>query len=60
MLRLRPGTRDVSTSSNSPSWIAFTILLVMGISNLEPIPTGPPVQPVFTKNTLELNSSINY
>jgi hypothetical protein len=38
--------------------MALTILLVVGISNLEPIPCGPPVHPVFTKKTLELNASI--
>ena len=38
--------------------MALTILLVVGISNLEPIPCGPPVQPVLTKNTFELKASI--
>ena len=31
---------------------------MVGISNLEPTPNGPPVQPVLTKKTLEPNPSI--
>ena len=50
--KFNPGIFIVSESSNSPSWIAFTILLVVGISNLEPTPNGPPVQPVLTKKLL--------
>ena len=56
--KFNPGIFIVSESSNSPSWIALTILLVVGISNLEPTPNGPPVQPVLTKKTFEPNPSI--
>ena len=57
-LRFNPGTNSVSMSSSSPSWMALTILLVVGILNLEPIPYGPPVHPVLTKNTLEPKDTI--
>ena len=58
MLRFKPGTNSVSTSLSSPSWMALTILLVVGILNLEPTPYGPPVHPVLTKNTLDPKDSI--
>ena len=40
--------------------MALMILRVVGILNRSPVPCGPPVQPVFTRQTFDPKDSIRF